>query len=123
MQTSLETPKRANTGAECPKLLTHSLIHESLCPSSPHDSAPLLLLFPCSLLRDARISSLEIHAVTAEGDSPMVAINANCKRERSNCYDMQIVEIFLRPKSLLQQVFFSHNEIAMFSQCLNIVAF
>lgn len=45
MQTSLETPKRANTGAECPKLLTHSLIHESLCPFLPRDLALLLLLF------------------------------------------------------------------------------
>jgi len=55
MQTSLETPKRANTGAECPKLLTHSLIHESLCPSLPHDLAlPLLFPYSASLLREHR---------------------------------------------------------------------
>lgn len=109
MQTSLETPKRANTGAECPKLLTHLLIHESLCLSLPHDSEPLLLLFPhyfTSLLR-AQISSPTIRAVASDHRSDSASCyRINCERERSDYYDTQIVEIFLTKELALTTFLF-----------------
>jgi len=108
MQTSLETPKRANTGAEYPKLLTHSLIHESLCPSLPHDSALPFSLF-CISSSGAQISSLVIRAVASDNrsDSARVAITwIDCERERSDCYDAQIVENFLT-KELTSMTFCS----------------
>lgn len=96
-----ETTKRANTGAECPKLLTHLLIREpsssvSLLVPLPHSSRLLFLsLFSFSRTGYVRASAVPSDRRAGSARVALAIEQVDCERESggADCCDMQIAEV------------------------------